>query len=160
MHSPWQIFSQGLYFFYFFFYNKEVFPIFDILETSTAFYIPKSTLDNGAYLNLRSKLSIIDFNTKAQIPKAFFEIDGGEDTVIGIPKISKNIIQSVTRTRYNYKQVKIPLVDLISYNLTYPPLEHQKELAKKLSSHFLFNEDRRCILALAPGLSLSKPLRI
>lgn len=130
-----------------------MFPIFDVLETSTAFYIPKSTLDHGAYLNLRSKLSIIEFKTNAQIPKAFFEIDGGEDTVIGIPKISKNIIQSVTRIRYNYKEVKLPLINIIRYDLAYPPLDHQKDLAKKLRDHYLFGEDKRCILALAPGLS-------
>lgn len=137
-----------------------MFLIKDILETSTAFYIPKSTLDNGAYLNLRSKLSIIDFNTNAQIPKAFFEINVGDDIMVGIPKISKNIITSVTRTYYKYTPVPLYDVERIGYNLAYSPLDHQKDLAKKLRDQYLFKEDKRCILALAPGLSLSKPLRI
>jgi hypothetical protein len=137
-----------------------VFLIKDILETSTAFYIPKSSLDGGAYLNLRSKLSIIDFKTNAQIPKAFFEINVGDDIMIGIPKISKNIIASVTRTYYNYKPLPLYETDRIGYNLAYPPLDHQKDIAKKLRDQYLFQEDKRCILALAPGLSLSKPLRI
>lgn len=126
-----------------------------IYESSTAFFIPKNSLTGNSYMNLKSKLSTIEFKTEQQIPKAFFEIKGEtkDDTIIAIPKISKDIILSVTRNYYTYKELKIGYEDEIPYKLNFPPLKHQEKLADKLVKHFILNEDKRIILALSPGLS-------
>lgn len=133
-----------------------------IYESSTSFFIPKNSLTGNSYMNLKSKLSTIDFKTEQQIPKAFFEIKGEtkDDTIIAIPKISKDIILSVTRNYYTYKDIKMGYDENIPYKLNYNPLPHQEKLADKLVKHFILNEDKRIILALSPGLSITKPLRI
>ena len=116
-----------------------------IYESSTAFFIPKNSLTGNSYMNLKSKLSTL-----------FFEIKGEtkDDTLIAIPKISKDIILSVTRNYYTYKELKIGYEDNVPYKLNFPPLKHQEKLADKLVKHFILNEDKRIILALSPGLSI------
>lgn len=127
------------------------------METSTAIYFPKASIDKTGFYNLRSKLSVLEFKTNAELPKAFFEVGEKENTFICIPKIPKNTIYNTTKTLFSYKNVELPYVAPCSFNLTAQPLPHQKEVAKKMVDEFKFGNDKRVILALAPGLRIPSP---
>lgn len=126
------------------------------METSTAFYFPKDALDKSAFYNLRSKLSVLEFKTNAELPKAFFEV-GDKEVFICIPKIPKNTLYNVTKVLFNYKKVELPRVAPITFNLTAKPLPHQQKVAVEMVNEFKFGHDKRIILALAPGLRIPSP---
>lgn len=117
--------------------------------TNTSYIIPKRTLTQEGLLTLKSRLSVIEFKTKNEIPKAFF--DFGE--VIMIPKIDPTILFACIKKQLKFTpwyidERKVP-VD--TYKLKYKPLPFQVKLLEDAKRVFDTQTDKRVCVTLAPG---------
>ncbi|MGL5767270.1 MAG: DEAD/DEAH box helicase family protein [Sarcina sp.] len=118
-------------------------------ETSTAYIINRENLSDNAYNNLRSKLSILEFRTEEEIPKAFFEEHG----YIFIPKIDLNVLFFIVGKKLMFsKTIPEHLCVKKPYTLLWKPMEHQTNIIKEGSHHLLNDDDKRLCICLAPGL--------
>lgn len=123
--------------------------------TSTAFYIHKSILKYEAMLRLKSALSTLDFRTKGELPKGFFEI--GDH--IALPKIPRNILCRLIGQNIQFKPIRIPLSKLgpFSYNLKNKPLPHQEKIINDAITYYNspdnpFDFGKRLSINLGAGL--------
>lgn len=121
----------------------------DNFETSTAYIIHKSNLSSSAYTNLRSKMSILEYRTEEEIPKAFFEKDG----YVFIPKINLSMLNFITSKPLLFKKLTNDheYVDKM-YTLKWTPLAHQEGIIKDGVEHLIKGTDKRLCICLAPGL--------
>ena len=121
----------------------------DNFETSTSYIIHKSNLTKTAYMNLRSKLSIIEYRTEEEIPKAFFE----KGDYIFIPKINANMLNFITSKPLMFKRmINDHLYIDNMYKLKWKPLEHQVKLIEDGVKQLTTSMDKRLCICLAPGL--------
>lgn len=126
----------------------------DNFETSTAFLIHKNNLKYEAMLRLKSALSTVDFRTKGELPKGFFEIGD----YIGFPKIPKKILNRLIGMEIKFNPVVRPLEKLppFSYNLNKTPLPHQEKIIKDAMYYFNernpFSVGKRLSINLGAGL--------
>ena len=117
-------------------------------ETSTAWWIEKSYIDKNTRLNLRSKLSVLDFMTKSEVPTAYFEI--GDH--ICIPKIKLQALENMIRKPFMKSVLKPNDNFPVFYkDLKYPALEHQKGVINDAVDHFTVAEDKRVCVCARPG---------
>lgn len=117
-------------------------------ETSTAWWINKTFIDKNTKLNLRSKLSVLDFMTKSEVPTAYFEI--GDH--ICIPKIKIQALENIIHKNFTREVIVPKDHKLIKYNkLKYKPLAHQVNVINRSVEHFLNNDDKRVCLCARPG---------
>ena len=72
-------------------------------ETSTAYWIERGYISKETAMNLRSKFSVLDFMTKAEVPTAYFEI--GDH--ICIPKIKFELLESLIKGKF-YREIITP----------------------------------------------------
>ncbi|MGL5316939.1 MAG: DEAD/DEAH box helicase [Peptostreptococcaceae bacterium] len=94
--------------------------------TSTGYAIAKRSISEDGVLRLKSFLSVLDFHTKGEIPKAFFEM--GE--YIGVPRMPKNILERIVGKQLQFKVIKEEpeSVKPFAYNLKATPMQHQVHL--------------------------------
>lgn len=117
-------------------------------ETSTAWWIDKSYIDTNTKLNLRSKLSVLDFHTKAEVPTAYFEI--GDH--ICIPKVKIQSLENMIGKTFMRKWIAPIDHRPIKYKeLVYPALEHQKGVINSAVEHFKNDYDKRVCVCARPG---------
>lgn len=118
-------------------------------ETSSAYIINKENLTESAINNLRSKLSILEFRTEEEVPKAFFMEDGH----IFIPKIDLNVLFFIVGKKLVFTKIVPPHTYLKKeFKLLWKPMEHQVKLIEEGANHLLKEEDKRLCICLAPGL--------
>lgn len=118
-------------------------------ETSTAWWIAKDAIKPVNALNLRSKLSVLDFMDESQeIPTAYFERDG----FITVPKIKLNILESILETRLITNKIVQDDKPSVDYGeMTIKPMQHQVQVIADAVHHFKTNEDKRVCLCAKPG---------
>ena len=123
--------------------------------TSTAFFIHKSILKYEAMIRLKSALSTLDFRTKGELPKGFFEI--GEH--IGLPKIPRKVLFRLIGQTINFEPIRVELKKLgpFSYNLKDKPLKHQEGIINDAIYYFNspdapFDYGKRLSINLGAGL--------
>lgn len=123
--------------------------------TATAFLIHRHYLKYESLLRLKSALSTLDFRTKGELPKGFFEIGD----YIGLPKIPRNVLFRLIGQNLKFEPIKvdIPKLGPFSYNLKSEPLPHQEKIIKDALFHFntpndLFDYGKRLSINLGAGL--------
>lgn len=118
-------------------------------ETSSAYIINKENLTESAINNLRSKLSILEFRTEEEVPKAFFMEDG----YIFIPKIDLNVLFFIVGKKLIFTKIIPPHIYMNKeFKLLWKPMEHQVNLIEEGAKHLINEEDKRLCICLAPGL--------
>lgn len=129
------------------------------IETSTGFWINRKEFTPASYINLRSKLSTIDFNEN-EVPVAFFEYNMNGDDFVVIPKIKKDLLFFILGKRIHFSRVD----DAKSHELAKPfkkpkfePLDHQQPIIDTILSRWkdLYNTDNRAVISLPPGAGKS-----
>lgn len=117
-------------------------------ETSTAWWIEKEDIKLENRLNLMSKLSVLDYMDKTEIPTAYFEMDG----YITIPKIKKELVEAILKTKLPTEKI-VPQteVNAIYNKLTFDPLPHQVGILRDSVSHLKTSQDKRLCLCARPG---------
>ncbi|MGL5714918.1 MAG: DEAD/DEAH box helicase [Paraclostridium sp.] len=118
-------------------------------ETASAYIIHKANLSRNAFDNLRSKMSILEYKTEEEIPKAFFV----EDDYVFIPKIPMGVLEFIAGKKLMFTKI-IPEHEYVEkeYELKWNPLPHQVDLIKDGTKHLMSNTDKRLCICLAPGL--------
>lgn len=123
--------------------------------TSSAFLIHKSILKYEALLRLKSALSTLDFRTKGELPKGFFEIND----YIGLPKIPRKVLFRLIGQNIMFEPIRVPLEKLspFAYNLKDKPLPHQEKIINDALLHFNspdqpFDYGKRLSINLGAGL--------
>ena len=117
-------------------------------ETSTAYWIERGYISKEIAMNLRSKFSVLDFMTKAEVPTAYFEI--GDH--ICIPKIKFELLESLIKGKF-YREIIIPNDNKeVKYSpLKYKEMNHQKDIVKGAVEHFKNEPDKRVCVCARPG---------
>ena len=117
--------------------------------TGTGIIINKDNLSRNAIYNLRSKLSVLDFMTQTEVPKAFFEYGN----YVCIPKIDIKFLRFVTQNPNLYLEPMYQDDYKVkeTYKLTVNPLPHQVDIINKANDAFQNKEDKRVCVCLQPG---------
>ena len=129
------------------------------IETSTGFWINRKEFTPASYINLRSKLSTVDFNEN-EVPVAFFDYSlDGEDFVV-IPKIKKELLFFIMNKRLMFSSLEeAPTVELTRpfKKPKFEPLPHQQPIIDKILERWNdnFNTDNRAVISLPPGAGKS-----
>jgi len=117
--------------------------------TGSGYWIHKDNIPISKRLNLRSKLSTLDFKTKNESIKAYHEWD----EYILIPKISRQMLKwtlgmdlMFTPMYQEHENIKYN-----KYSLGREPLEHQLVTLEKAYSVFDNALDKRVCICLQPG---------
>ena len=129
------------------------------IETSTGYWINKKEFTPASYINLRSKLSTVDFNEN-EIPVAFFDYSMNGDDFVVIPKIKKELLFFILGKKiifshledYNCDKLKKPFSEPI-----FQPLEHQQPIIDIILKRWndKFENDNRAVISLPPGAGKS-----
>ena len=124
----------------------------DNFVTNTAYIIPRSNMTLTGYMNLKSKLSIVEYRTNDEIPKAIFEEEG----YVFFPKIPIAVVCYALGKQIGFK--RIPDIESSpnkEYRLAYPPLPYQVSVIedgyRKLTDMSSMRDTRICI-CLKPGM--------
>lgn len=117
--------------------------------TNSAYLIPKALIPEYGRLTLRSRLSVLDFKSKVETPKAYFEIG---DYIL-IPKIDKQVLESCIKTKLTFipNYVDENKVEEGTYKLKLNPLPFQEPILNEAKKIFDYDEDKRVCVTLGPG---------
>lgn len=125
------------------------------IETSTSYWICRSSFTERTLLNLKSKLSVLDFRTEAEVPKCVYELEGDclDHSYVVIPKIPRQTLEYIMQRRLLFqpeyggdgKPAK-------GYRLAFAPKEHQVELLRQMEQCYQEHKEKRVFLALSMGL--------
>ena len=116
--------------------------------TGTGLLIHKSNLSINAIYNLRSKLSVLDFMTQTEVPKAYFEFGD----YVCIPKIDTKLLNFIAQKELALTPIyQDDYLVKEKYKLTQNPLNHQIDIIDKAYNAFLNKVDKRVCICLQPG---------
>lgn len=123
--------------------------------TSTALVVHKSELKYDAMLRLKSALSTVDFRSKSELPKGFFEVGD----YISFPKIPRRVLFRLIGKNLTFEPIRIPLEKLkpFEYNLTLKPMAHQVKIINEAMAYYNapdapFDYGKRVSINLGAGL--------
>lgn len=123
------------------------------IETSTGYWIDRSEFTTSSYINLRSKLSTVNFKQE-EVPAAFFEYKADNINYIVIPKIKKDLLDFIMGKRIVFNQVETGSNELVNFKKPkYDPLPHQEPILNKIMSAWTDqdNDDKRAVISIPPG---------
>lgn len=123
------------------------------IETSTGYWIDRSEFTTSSYINLRSKLSTVNFRQE-EVPAAFFEYKTDDTRYVVIPKIKKDLLNFIMGKRIIFNQIESGSNEVVKFNKPkYDPLPHQEPILDKILSSWTdeSNDDNRAIISIPPG---------
>lgn len=123
------------------------------IATSTAWWIKRSEFTMASYINLKSKLSTLDFKDQEK-PVAFFEynLDGCEYVVI--PKIQLKLLEFILGRRIMFQYTEYDEEnDVIFKKPKFDPLPHQAPILESIEKIWKNpdEKDKRCCISIPPG---------
>lgn len=132
-------------------FNKNTMPN---LSTSTAWWIKRSEFTMASYINLKSKLSTLDFNDQEK-NVAFFEITENETDYIVIPKITLKLLEFIIGHRIMFREVpNDDNCDIINFKKPeWEPKPHQVPILEKAEKIWKDPDakDKRICISIPPG---------
>lgn len=123
------------------------------ISTSTAWWIKRSELTTAAYINLKSKLSTINFQQE-EVPVAFFEYDMDGTEYIAIPKISRKLLDFIIGRRLMFQELETNSDVIVTYNKPkFDPLPHQEPILRDAERIWRDDtlKDKRVCISIPPG---------
>jgi len=114
---------------------------------STGYVIAKDNISQRAYLNLKSKLSVLDFRSKEEVPKAIFEKDG----YIFLPKIDIKMLEYMVGFKIQFQMIEAEEETVETWKLKYPPYKHQEKVIEDAYRHLKRDKDKRVVITLQAG---------
>lgn len=123
------------------------------IETSTGYWIDRAEFTTSSYINLRSKLSTINFKEE-EVPAAFFEYKMEDVNYVVIPKIKRELLEFILGKRLIFNEMIECSEDKIKYNKPkYDPLPHQKPILDKIENAWTNDnvKDKRAVISIPPG---------
>ena len=122
-------------------------------ETSTGYWINLKEFTPASYINLKSKLSTLDFKEN-EVPVAFFEYTDDDEKFVVIPKIKRELLFFILGKKIIFQTTEIDTHDTVSYKTPkFTPTEHQKPIIDKILSNWQseYTTDPRAVISLPPG---------
>lgn len=128
------------------------------VETYTAYWIKRSEMTTTAFMNLRSKLSTVDFTGQNETEVAIFTVEqAGLPTYVVVPKIRKNLLEFIIGKRLMFEKSEYEH-EVVKYETPkFEPKDFQKEIIEGVLQIWndKFVSDTRCVIALPPGTGKS-----
>ncbi len=124
-------------------------------ETHSAFMIHKSHFTKDIFLNLKSKMSTLDFNA-VEKPVAFYLVKDQNNipNYVLIPKIPRKYLDHIFKKELIFKFIYNNINDKVqNYKLTLEPLPHQHTVIRDVMNVMNNKFKRRSVgISLSPGL--------
>lgn len=123
------------------------------METPTGYWIDRKEFTTSTYINLKSKLSTIDFKEN-EVPVAFFEYKLDDVDYVVIPKIRRDLLEFIMQKRLLFNKIDNDNDSVVTYNKPKDePLPHQKPILDKILSVWNNDmiEDKRAVISIPPG---------
>ena len=123
------------------------------IETSTAWWIARSEFTMASYINLKSKLSTLDFQDQEK-PVAFFEYDLDGTPYVVIPKIQRKLLEFILGRRLRFQRSEYEDLENATYKKPkFDPLPHQEPILEKAEKVWRDEgeTDKRICISIPPG---------
>lgn len=121
----------------------------EVRETPTAWAIRKANVPEEVRINLRSKLSVLDYMDQTEQALAYFE----EGDFILLPKLKLETLKFLLKANdLKIDKIEADTEQSVKWNkIKVKPLEHQVGVIYDAVTHFQNNVDKRVCLCAKPG---------
>ena len=123
------------------------------LEFPTSWWIRRSEFTMASYINLKSKMSTLDFK-KNEVPVAIFDYKMEDTDYVVIPKIKRSLLEFILGRRIMFQKVENNDVGTTIFRKPkFDPLPHQEGILKETLR--VWNNpdesDKRVVITIPPG---------
>lgn len=123
------------------------------ISTSTAWWIARSEFTTASYINLKSKLSTLDFNEQEK-PVAFFDYNVDKTDYVVIPKIQLKLLEFIMGRKIRFLETEYDDLENATYKKPkFDPLPHQAPILEKAEKIWRDpnEKDKRICISIPPG---------